>query len=81
MAQFCTNRCHTPISAALLDETGNITAEPQGILAITGEQLMLGYIQRPALMLDRMRTIDGQLYYVTGDIVARDSSRIFQPSF
>jgi D-alanine--poly(phosphoribitol) ligase subunit 1 len=64
--------------AAILDE--NLTFLPAceiGELAVSGDQLALGYLDRPDLTAARFPTIDGQRWYLTGDSAYRDAGGRF----
>ena len=54
-----------------------LPAGERGELAIAGSQLTLGYLDAPEVTAERFPTIDGQRWYLTGDIALQDASGIF----
>ena len=47
---------------------------PDGELFVTGEQLMIGYWNKPELTAERISFIDGKRWYATGDLVRVDEN-------
>lgn len=65
---------HNGSHALLLDEHGEPTDGPDGELAVSGDQLMRGYLNRPEEEPAKLVVIAGRRYYRTGDLVLRDAA-------
>jgi amino acid adenylation domain-containing protein len=59
----------TGLTVLLLDEDGTPTAAGEtGEIHIAGDQVAIGYLNRPALTAARYPVIDGRRYYRSGDL-------------
>lgn len=66
------------VDAAILDESlAFLPPGNEGQLAISGGQLAKGYYADPDLTRQRFPTIDGRIWYLTGDLARQDERGIF----
>ncbi len=67
------------MKAVLFDEDGGIVTQPQrpGVLAIAGPQVMRGYWRDPEMTRKVSRSLEGDIYYVTGDYCVRDVHGVY----
>lgn len=65
---------HEGCQAVLVDEAGQLSRGPVGELAVSGPQLMRGYLNRPEEERERIIELGKVRYYRTGDLVRMDAS-------
>ena len=69
---FCGTR------AAIVDASNAfVPASQTGELALSGKQISSGYLNEPARTAARFPTIDGEVWYLTGDLAYQDAAGIF----
>lgn len=68
------------VKVCLLDEAGEVLdrRQTQGILAISGPQIMKGYWRQPAETARQTFYHEGDRYYITGDVCSVDENGIFR---
>lgn len=66
------------MEVAILDERQQpVPPGTPGEIALCGPQVGLGYFGQPELTADRFRLLDGQRWYLTGDLGSRDGDGVF----
>ena len=66
------------MKAAIVDSSNNfLPVGEAGELALSGQQISSGYLHEPARTAARFPTIDGEVWYLTGDLAYQDSAGIF----
>ncbi len=66
------------MQVAILDQNQKpMTVGVPGEIALCGPQVGLGYFGQPELTADRFRMIDGQRWYLTGDLGCRDDAGVY----
>jgi amino acid adenylation domain-containing protein len=64
--------------AAIVDSANAfVPAGQTGELALSGKQISSGYLNEPARTAARFPTIDGEVWYLTGDLAYQDAAGIF----
>ena len=68
-------RPYDTTTVAILDEKQQpVEAGQAGEIALSGPQLAIGYFNAPGQTADRFRLIDGQRWYLTGDLGRQDEN-------
>ena len=66
------------MKAAILDSSNRFLAAGEtGELALSGSQIADGYLNEPARTAARFPIIDGEVWYLTGDLAYQDAAGIF----
>jgi D-alanine--poly(phosphoribitol) ligase subunit 1 len=66
------------VKAAIVDSSNSfVVAGETGELALAGKQISPGYLNDPERTAARFPTIDGEVWYLTGDLAYQDGAGIF----
>jgi acyl-CoA synthetase (AMP-forming)/AMP-acid ligase II len=66
------------MKASILSESLTpLPAGTPGEIALSGKQLALGYFNQPELTAQRFPSIDGERWYLTGDLGVQDEQGVF----
>jgi D-alanine--poly(phosphoribitol) ligase subunit 1 len=66
------------MKAAVVDSSNNfLPAGETGELALSGPQIASGYLNEPTRTAARFPTINGEVWYLTGDLAYQDAAGIF----
>src|SRR5690606_1781483 len=66
------------MKVAIFDEQQRALADGMpGEIALSGPQLALGYLNASPTQADRFRVLDGERWYLTGDLGMRDENGVF----